>query len=413
MKVLHVTPHLGGGVGKAHAAMRAVFPPEVEQTFALLEAPRDRRYADLIERGGARVIVAENLEHVAKLAADADIVQFEFWNHPRMFECLARCAFPPMRSVFWSHNSGIFRPLIPHGLMLEAMRFVFTTPASLNIRSLALLPEAMKRKIAVINSGFGLPNVEIKEDRRRARPAIAYLGTVDFVKMHPGFFDAIDALPRNDIRVSVWGAVDRAGPVAARARAMRHPERIEFRGETKDPVAALADADIFFYPLQPHHYGTAENALVEAMSLGLVPIVLNNPAEQAIVRNGETGLVAGSIEECAPLLQMLMLSPDVCERLSRNAVEHVAETRTPDQSASDFMILWLGLLGKPPLHCDLRGAVGDSPAEWFAASQSPVGMQGQSVHWDIAQQPSKGTLGHFESVFAGDESLARLRQSVS
>lgn len=413
MKVLHVTPHLGGGVGKAHAAMRAVFPPEVEQVFALLEAPRDRRYADLIERDGARVIVADNLEHVAKLAADADIVQFEFWNHPRMFECLARCAFPPMRSVFWSHNSGIFRPLIPHGLMLEAMRFVFTTPASLNIRSLALLPEAMKRKIAVINSGFGLPNVEIKQDRKRARPAIAYLGTVDFVKMHPGFFDAIDALPCNDIRVSVWGAVDRAGPVAARAHAMQHPERIEFRGETKDPVAALADADIFFYPLQPHHYGTAENALVEAMSLGLVPVVLNNPAEQAIVRNGETGLVAGSIEECAPLLQMLMSSPDVCERLSRNAADHVAETRTPDQSASDFMILWLGLLGKPPLHCDLRGAVGDSPAEWFAASQSPVGMQGQSVHWDTAQQPSKGTLGHFESVFAGDESLARLRQSVS
>ena len=41
MKVLHVTPHLGGGVGKAHAAISAVLPDVVEQTFVLLgSAPR-------------------------------------------------------------------------------------------------------------------------------------------------------------------------------------------------------------------------------------------------------------------------------------------------------------------------------------------------------------------------------------
>ncbi len=124
MKVLHVTPHLGGGVGKAHAALRGVLPAEVEQTFVLLEQPRDRRYVNAIENGGARVVVVDNLEHVAHLAGDADIVQFEFWNHPRLFECLACCPFPAMRSVFWSHISGLSAPLIPPGLMEAAMRFV-------------------------------------------------------------------------------------------------------------------------------------------------------------------------------------------------------------------------------------------------------------------------------------------------
>ena len=85
MKLLHVTPHLGGGVGKAHAALSAALPKEaVEQTFLLLEAPRERRYLDQIEAGGARVIVADGLDQVARLAAKADIVQFEFWNHPRL-----------------------------------------------------------------------------------------------------------------------------------------------------------------------------------------------------------------------------------------------------------------------------------------------------------------------------------------
>ena len=109
MKILHVTPHLGGGVGKAHAAISAVLPEVVEQTFVLLEAPRDRRFIDKIEATGARVTLAESLDHVASLAREADIVQFEFWNHPRMFECLARTEFPPIRSVFWSHISGLFQ----------------------------------------------------------------------------------------------------------------------------------------------------------------------------------------------------------------------------------------------------------------------------------------------------------------
>ena len=116
-----------------------MLPEIVEQTFVLLEAPRDRRYADLIEQNGAKVVVADSLAQVAALARASDIVQFEFWNHPRMFECLARAEFPPMRSVFWSHISGVARPLIQPSLMAEAARFVFTTEASLETASVAML----------------------------------------------------------------------------------------------------------------------------------------------------------------------------------------------------------------------------------------------------------------------------------
>lgn len=398
MKILHVTPHLGGGVGKAHAALHGVLPEEVEQTFVLLEQPRDRRYLELIESGGARVVTAASLDQVADLASKADIVQFEFWNHPRLFECLARCAFP-----------AISKPLIPPRLMEEAMRFVFTTQASLDISSLALLCEVARSKLAVINSGFGFPRADRCAPVRNRNPAIAYLGTVDFVKMHPGFFDAVDQLAGADIRVAVWGAVDPSGPVAARARAMRHPERITFHGETAEPAVALSDADIFFYPLQPDHYGTAENALIEAMSLGLTPIVLNNPAEMAIVRDCDTGFVAQSVEECVSILQMLLLLPELREKISRNAIRHVAENRTPTQAAFDFMVLWLGLLSKSPQLCDFRRAIGASPADWFVATQCLPGVKWSPPPWKHAQQRSKGTLAHFESVFASDDSLARLR----
>lgn len=410
MRILHVTPHLGGGVGKAHAALSAVLPEIVQQTFILLEAPRERRYIDMIEAAGARVLVADNLAHVAAMARESDIVQFEFWNHPRLFECLARAELPAMRSVFWSHISGIARPLIQPALMAEAARFVFTTEASLASASVAALRRTAHKRVSVINSGFGFPDAAPRIARGRV-PGVAYLGTVDFAKMHPGFFDAIDALGDDSVRVAVWGEADAQGAVVARANAMRYPERVEFRGRTSDPVAALASADIFFYPLQRDHYGTAENALVEAMSLGLAPLVLDNPAEKAIVRDGQTGFVASSIEEIGSLLEMLLLLPDMREKISRNAIRAMAETRTPATSAQDFMILWLAMLAEPARVCDFASAIGSTPAEWFLSTQRLAGTAWAPEVSDPAGRPAKGTLAHFESAFAGDDSFARLKKA--
>src|SRR6476646_8902798 len=409
MKILHVTPHLGGGVGKAHATNTPVLPEVVEQTFVLLERPRDHRFIDKIEAAGAHVIIAESLGHVASLAREADIVQFEFWNHPRMFECLARTEFPPIRSVFWSHISGLSRPLIQPALMEEASRFVFTTEASLSAASVAAFRERTAEKIKVINSGFGFANGSPRTGR--GKPGVAYLGTVDFAKMHPGFFDAIDALIGSDVRVSVWGDVDPAGEVAARAKAMRHPQRVNFMGQASDSSAALANADVFFYPLQRDHYGTAENALVEAMSLGLAPLVLDNPAERAIVQDGQTGFIASSIDEIGSLLEMLLLLPDIREKISRNAIRAMTETRSPAMSAQDFMLLWLGMLAEPARVCDFASAIGSTPAEWFLSTQRLAGRAWAPEISDAAARPAKGTLAHFESVFAVDDSFARLKKA--
>jgi glycosyltransferase involved in cell wall biosynthesis len=408
MKILHITPHLGGGVGKAHAAIAGALPKEAQQTFVLLEQARDRRFVEAVAAAGGRVITAGNLSDVADLAGSADIVQFEFWNHPRLFECLACAAFPPIRSVFWSHISGLARPVIQPGLIEQAGRFVFTTEASRSIPTLAKLPAAAQRKLAIINSGFGFTDPPRRDFGQNRTPVIAYLGTVNFVKMHPGFFDAVDRLNGRHIQVCIWGAIEPSSPVLASVLAMRHPERIHFRGHTSRPAAALAGADIFFYPLQSDHFGTAENALIEAMSLGLVPVVLNNPAETAIVRHGETGLVARSIDECTTFIQMLLSSPHERERISRNAIRAIAETRTPARSAQQFMDLWQGLLGEEPQRPDFRAVIGERPADWFLATQRLQGESWSALGKANLKIQSKGMLAHFESVFSGDESLARL-----
>jgi hypothetical protein len=453
MHVLHVTAHLGGGVGKAHASLRAAMPADVRQTYLLLEEPRDRRYADEIAALGGEIVLARDLAHVAALCDAADIVQFEFWNHPKLFECLARTEFPAMRSVFWAHVSGLFKPVIAPGFLAAADRFVFTTPASRGLGQ--QLPTEQRSRLSAIGSGFGFPGrhsepalppsalpgispsrgesesgrllapitkFEMRPGASRLplsplegempgraegggqvengrRHSITYLGTVDFIKMHPGFFDAIDALA-HDAQVAIWGGCDPAGEVAAKARSMRHPERIRFMGQTADPRQALQNSAIFFYPLQPDHYGTAENALIEAMSLGLVPVVLANPAECAIVEHGVTGFVASSVEGCTKILDRLLEEPGEAARVGAHAARVASEKYTPERSAAAFVPLWQSLQKEPKHAHDFATITGRTPLDWYLATQF---LPGETIAlMDASDKQSKGTLAHFRSAFPDD-----------
>ncbi len=78
MRILHIAAHLGGGVGKAHAEIVACDRSDIHRHFALLEEPRDRRFADAILAAGATVEVVPDPAALARLTADADIVQIEW-----------------------------------------------------------------------------------------------------------------------------------------------------------------------------------------------------------------------------------------------------------------------------------------------------------------------------------------------
>jgi len=141
------------------------------------------------------------------------------------------------------------------------------------------------------------------------------------------------------------------------------------------------------------------------MSLGLAPLVLDNPAELAIVRDGETGLVAHSIEECTFLLQKLVASTSLRRRLSANAVRDIAATRNPERSAQAFLNLWFGLCEEPARRAAFNAAIGETPAAWFLATQDAT-RRDESPMQDA--RASKGSLAHFASAFPGDSSLADL-----
>lgn len=410
MKVLHITPHLGGGVGKAHAAIQGATDPTVERAYYLLEEPRDRRYADLIEQAGARLHYAGQRISLAELIEDADVVQIEWWNHPRLYHLLATSDLPPMRSLFWAHVSGLFAPYIPTGLVAAAGRFLFTSPCSLQSPDVVALPDTVRARLGVVGSGFGFEDEDTADAMTASgtSPAIAYLGTVDFVKMHPAFFDIIDAVDNADIRVSVWGGFDPEGEPARRARAMRHPERVQLEGQTADPRAALQAAGIFFYPLREDHYGTAENALIEAMSLGLVPVVLANPAEKAIVTDGVDGVVATDPADMAARLRCLLANPQERARLSAAARVTAHDRYQPHRSAGLLEEHYRALMGEPKTKIDFAALLGIGPADWFLSTQQRHRESGGERMFAAGGALSKGSIDHFLATFPDDPGLRAL-----
>lgn len=404
MNVLHITAHLGGGVGKAHSALCQADGPDVRRHYLLLEEPRDRRYADAIANTGATITIAPAAVAARQLAAQADIVQIEWWNHPRLYECLCRWDLPACRTVIWSHISGLHAPYIPAGLLSAPDRFLFTSACSLEAATVQALPRDARAGLGVVNSGFGFGDATMPGDARAG--SVGYLGTVDFSKLSPDAFAVIDQADL-DRPVSIWGHVDADGEVLRRASAMRRPEAVRFCGQTDDPEAALRQTGIFLYLLQPQHFGTAENALIEAMSLGCVPLVFDNPAERAIVAHGRTGFIEASVSAAAERLQWMVRHPEAVAAMGREAAKAMALTRTPEKTAVDFAQVYRAVLPMAKRKIDFARILGATPADWFLSTQGNAFADGGS-----SGAARKGTLAHFAHCFPGDASLGALSGKV-
>jgi glycosyltransferase involved in cell wall biosynthesis len=298
MKILHVAPHLGGGIGTVVLDWIEKDKDNIH-TILCLDSANGKACKFAMTHGiklydsGVYLCMA-NISR--GLIQDADIVLFHFWDHDTIPQFL-KLKMPDCRIIFWCHKNY----QVPQKYLEYPDRFFDTSPIQGHgqyIWSTGNMERFFNLE-PVKHEGFN----------------IGYVGTVGYQKIHPHFIEMCKAINIPKVRFTVVGDV--TGTVAFGEGLGRvQDQRFTFTGKVDDVAPYLAEMDVFGYPLRSDHYGTCEQALGEAMAAGIVPIVMDNPAEKTVVFSGNNGMVVDTEERYIHWVNQLYLHPKMRQEMS-------------------------------------------------------------------------------------------------
>ncbi len=324
IKILHITPHLGGGVGSVLLNYLK---------FELVESPQNIHSIITLDYANEKAIKLCNANHikiydkmrnktnnVLELVKKADIILIHFWNHPLIYEFILTNPLPESRIIFWAHTSGLYPPQsFQEKIVNYPDEFVFTTQISYD--SHVIQNNINKNKFSTILSTGGVEKFLSLQQQPHENFNIGYIGTVDYAKMHPDFINICNKIDIPNAKFIVVGG-DKEKEILLEVENLGLSNKFQFTGKVLDVKPYLAKFDVFGYPLNPNHYGTAEQVLQEAMAAGIIPIVLNNKAECSLIKHFKNGLIANNTEEYCSYIKLLSQDQKLKNRLSKQCKEY-------------------------------------------------------------------------------------------
>ena len=185
MKILQITAHLGGGVGKAVAGIVKLSSDECETKVALLDTPNDLKWVDRIKTYGCEV-----LPYHERLLNWADIIVFNWWDCRIVNEFLKDFKKPNIPLVAWLHNNCLYPSIAGSAIIPLADQFFFTTPLSFE------QPCVADKGILVYGYGDFRPEKIVPKIDYAMKGAfnIGYCGTPSFKKLRADCIDYYKAV---------------------------------------------------------------------------------------------------------------------------------------------------------------------------------------------------------------------------
>jgi glycosyltransferase involved in cell wall biosynthesis len=367
-QVLHVTAHLGGGVGRVLSGV-AVSARKSGSRFShsivQLEPTQNPHWPGRCRENGVPVELLRDVDWEERAAA-ADIIQIEWWHHPLMmrwmYETLPRLS---CRLVVWSHISGCCYPYISPAFARMPERFVFTSPYSLENPTWTGEERAELSACSSVVPSSGLERENFQVERiPHSGFCVGYLGSLDYSKLHPDFVRFCSAVDIPDAYFTIAGE-PAGGRLAEDVNCTGDAGRFRFTGYLNRPGETLGTFDAFGYPLCPRHTGTAENALLEAMAAGIPPVVLDQCSEKYLVRDRETGFAVKSIREYADAMRCLYDHPLQRRQMGERAREFVRESFPVERTVAGLERVYERVMDLPRKEHALSPVFGDSPHEWL------------------------------------------------
>jgi glycosyltransferase involved in cell wall biosynthesis len=304
MKVLHLLPHAGGGIGSV--LMGWLEADKVNNHRVICLDSLNNKVKSFLHIN--RMPWAEEAQnHIGVIWVNmeqADIIVLHFWDHPMLAELISN-PLPACRLAFWCHKFYS----IPPKILSYPDQFIFTAPWKVfdRIPNIKMMRKELPFKI--IKSTGNMERFLKLEKVACEGFNIGYVGTVDFKKVSAEFLLTLHkiglAIP--NARFTIVGEDHISDKI--RFPWASDKERYIFTGKVDDIAPYLATMDVFGYPLQPDHYGTSEIVLGEAMAAGLPVVCMDNPAERLIVQEGVTGFLCKTEQEYVDNIEHLFHKP--------------------------------------------------------------------------------------------------------
>jgi glycosyltransferase involved in cell wall biosynthesis len=348
LEIVHITAHCGGGVGTVLQNYLKYKKGAISQKHEIISLDSINTEAKSFFKNNAIEFI-DNIHKKYTLlrqkVKNADIIVLHWWNHPLMMDLLVNVELPACRIAIWSHISGTPPPNTFTNKLFEYPDiFIFTTPLSYLTPEYKNLSEKNKKRIRLIWSTGGVERLKNLKLTKHNYFHIGYIGNLDFTKIHPDFVGICKQVCLKNTRLTVIGPKNKK--ILDQVKNLKLSRRVRFTGyiSEKDKWSELSTFDVFGYPLASHHYGTCDQALQEAMAVGAVPVVLNNPMESFMVQNNRTGLVANSISDYISSLGKLKKDFKLRKKLSNNAKKYAFKEYSLNKMARKWDNLYADLI---------------------------------------------------------------------
>lgn len=414
MIVLHITVHMGGGIGRALSDIVVATSSDISHHVILLEQPEKVLFIDKCRDNLKSLIISPNYDEIENAIRMSDIVILHWWHHPKMCEFLYKFPKIKARIILWSHVNGCVYPYISEGF-LECFSGIFITS------EYSLENPTFKNKDPFLVYGLGrLDKFSCKDDYKfkQGVPMVGYSGTLLKSKLHPDFVRICKLIiEKRPVNFVLAGDKEDAGWIEEEAEKCGISDKIKLTGFVSDISTFFDYIDLYMYPLNPRHFATTENSLLEAMASGQCTVAFNQGTEKYIINNEEDGMLASDIFNMAEITLKLLEDENLRSGLGKRARNSVIDKFSFDDNVERFLYGINSIMDTSDRLINFKSVLGESPYDWFlsAVNQEDKNIIADRRYEDIDYifyERTKGSVLHFSRVFPDDYRLKQLCEEM-
>lgn len=421
MNILHITVHMGGGVGHAISDL-VLWDKQNNHKIVVLQKPEKRQYIKKCEENSIYIDEEPAMECIENLMCHSDIVIVHWWHHPVMCKFLYDFPDIPVRLVLWSHISGCSYPALTYQFANRFSKIFLTSEYSLeNPYWSEMERKEIKDKSSIV---YGLGQLTKMEQKlgyniKDNTVKIGYAGTLAKSKIHPEFpticKKILEDVPNAEFYL--LGDCESGEWIRKQVNTLGIADKTHFEGFVDNVNEWLIRFDIFGYPLNPYHFGTTENSILEAMSVGLPVVLLNQATEKYIVTQNEDGILADGVDGYVSSVVQLVQNEKLRKKLGLTAAHNVQKKFSFETNLEHFQKMVKETASLQPQKIGFANIMGNSPFNWFlSAVHSEDRMILEKHQYDKMQpillEKSKSSILHFAISYPTDDKLQEYKKEV-